>query len=35
MTTTFWFNDPTVLMKNLFKVWPNQTMKRRKIKYYN
>lgn len=28
MTTTFWFNDPTVLMKNLFKVWPNQTMKR-------
>lgn len=30
MTTTFWFNDPTVLINknNMFKVWPNSSMKR-------
>ena len=30
MTTTFWFNDPTVLINknNMFKIWPNSSMKR-------
>jgi len=29
MTTTFWFNDPTVLLnkQNIFKVWPDASMK--------